>query len=82
VGRRRNVGRIVGGLRGSIRYAGIVTDIWSALDIRVCVMEFNKVPGHHPGNQFPLKAFNVHRSRSETPSWPRPCWGLRLRPGL
>lgn len=28
--------------------------IWAALDKRVGTVEFVKVPGHDPGNQFPL----------------------------
>jgi ribonuclease HI len=46
------------GMRNSKRQpvanAGIVMDIWAALDSRVGIVEFVKVPGHDPGNKFPL----------------------------
>jgi ribonuclease HI len=34
--------------------AAIVKAIWAALDGRAGTVEFVKVPGHDPGNQFPL----------------------------
>jgi len=37
-----------------VKNAGIVTAIWEALDSRVGTVQFVKVPGHDPGNRFPL----------------------------
>ena len=46
------------GMRNSKRQpvanASIVTAIWDALDSREGTVEFVKVPGHDPGNTFPL----------------------------
>ena len=46
------------GMRNSKRQpvanADIVTAIWAALDSRPGTVEFVKVPGHDPGNKFPL----------------------------
>jgi ribonuclease HI len=46
------------GMRNSKRQpvanAGIVKAIWAALDLREGAVEFVKVPGHDPGNKFPL----------------------------
>ena len=46
------------GMRNSKRQpvanAGIIKDIWAALDGRSGKVEFVKVPGHDPTNQFPL----------------------------
>jgi ribonuclease HI len=46
------------GMRNSKRQpvanADIVTAIWAALDSRKGTVEFVKVPGHDPGNAFPL----------------------------
>ena len=46
------------GMRNSKRQpvanAGIVQAIWAALDSRVGTVEFVKVPGHDPANNFPL----------------------------
>ena len=46
------------GMRNSKRQpvanAGIVEAIWAALDSRVGTVKFVKVPGHDPGNTFPL----------------------------
>jgi len=46
------------GMRNSKRQpvanADIITEIWAALDARVGTVEFVKVPGHDPGNAFPL----------------------------
>jgi ribonuclease HI len=46
------------GMRNSkkqpVANAGIVTDIWAALDSRAGTVKFVKVPGHDPSNQFPL----------------------------
>lgn len=40
--------------REPVKNSGIIEAIWAALDIRVGTVEFVKVPGHDPGNQFPL----------------------------
>ena len=40
--------------REPVKNAGIIEAIWAALDTRVGTVEFVKVPGHDPGNQFPL----------------------------
>jgi ribonuclease HI len=46
------------GMRNSkkqpVKNADIVTAIWDALDGRGGTVEFVKVPGHDPGNKFPL----------------------------
>lgn len=46
------------GMRNSkkepVKNASIVTAIWDALDSRVGTVKFVKVPGHDPGNKFPL----------------------------
>jgi ribonuclease HI len=46
------------GMRNSKRQpvanAEIITAIWAALDGRVGTVEFVKVPGHDPGNKYPL----------------------------
>ena len=46
------------GMRNSKRQpvanADIIKAIWDALDSRVGTVEFVKVPGHDPGNMFPL----------------------------
>ena len=46
------------GMRNSkkepVKNAGIIEAIWAALDQRVGSVEFVKVPGHDPGNKFPL----------------------------
>jgi ribonuclease HI len=46
------------GMRNSKRQpvanAGIVEAIWAALDSRAGTVEFVKVPGHDPHNQYPL----------------------------
>jgi len=46
------------GMRNSKRQpvanADIVKAIWAALDLRAGTVEFVKVPGHDPGNKFPL----------------------------
>jgi len=40
--------------RQPVKNAGIIEAIWAALDNRVGTVEFVKVPGHDPGNTFPL----------------------------
>jgi ribonuclease HI len=40
--------------RQPVKNADIVTAIWAALDTRVGTVEFVKVPGHDPGNKYPL----------------------------
>jgi len=40
--------------RQPVKNAAIIEDIWKALDTRGGTVEFVKVPGHDPGNQFPL----------------------------
>ena len=40
--------------REPVKNAGIIEAIWAALDKRVGTVEFVKVPGHDPGNKFPL----------------------------
>jgi ribonuclease HI len=40
--------------RQPVKNADIVRAIWAALDNRVGTMDFVKVPGHDPGNKFPL----------------------------
>lgn len=40
--------------RQPVKNAGIIQDIWAALDVRPGTVEFVKVPGHDPGNTFPL----------------------------
>jgi len=46
------------GMRNSkkepVKNAAIVTAIWAALDARAGTVKFVKVPGHDPGNTFPL----------------------------
>jgi ribonuclease HI len=46
------------GMRNSkkqpVKNAGIIEDIWAALDARSGTVKFVKVPGHDPTNQFPL----------------------------
>jgi ribonuclease HI len=46
------------GMRNSkkepVKNAGIIQAIWAALDSRAGSVEFVKVPGHDPGNLFPL----------------------------
>jgi len=46
------------GMRNSkkepVKNAGIIEAIWAALDSRDGTVEFVKVPGHDPGNRFPL----------------------------
>jgi ribonuclease HI len=46
------------GMRNSKRQpvanAAIVEAIWAALDARLGTVQFVKVPGHDPGNKFPL----------------------------
>jgi ribonuclease HI len=46
------------GMRNSkkepVKNAGIIEAIWAALDTRAGTVEFVKVPGHDPGNKFPL----------------------------
>jgi ribonuclease HI len=46
------------GMRNSKRQpvanAAIVESIWAALDTRIGTVQFVKVPGHDPGNEFPL----------------------------
>jgi ribonuclease HI len=46
------------GMRNSkkepVKNAEIVKAIWAALDARAGTVEFVKVPGHDPGNKFPL----------------------------
>ena len=37
-----------------VKNAGIITAIWSALDARLGTVKFVKVPGHDPGNKYPL----------------------------
>ena len=40
--------------REPVKNAGIIEAIWAAMDARVGTVEFVKVPGHDPGNKFPL----------------------------
>ena len=40
--------------RQPVKNAGIIEAIWAALDARAGTVEFVKVPGHDPRNQFPL----------------------------
>jgi ribonuclease HI len=46
------------GMRNSkkqpVKNAEIIQAIWAALDARAGTVEFVKVPGHDPGNKFPL----------------------------
>ena len=40
--------------RQPVKNAGIIEAIWAALDARAGTVEFVKVPGHDPRNEFPL----------------------------
>ena len=40
--------------RQPVANAAIVEAIWAALDARLGTVQFVKVPGHDPGNKFPL----------------------------
>jgi ribonuclease HI len=40
--------------RQPVKNAVIIEAIWAALDVRPGTVEFVKVPGHDPGNHFPL----------------------------
>ena len=40
--------------RQPVKNAAIIEAIWAALDTRAGAVEFVKVPGHDPGNKFPL----------------------------